>query len=141
MQLLISNLEMEKKALNLRLWEANISKIELAAEVTRYGSNKKSSCETIEYGREYVMSRIGIIESTVPIGKYLETDREVKESSIYVLNLSSNAEFVVNSEILQKLNSAKCQLLSKDATIKSLNDLLVQADSTLKSLQNQLQDE
>jgi len=35
MQLLISNLEMEKKALNLRLWEANISKIELAAEVTR----------------------------------------------------------------------------------------------------------
>ena len=87
------------------------------------------------------MSRIGIIESTVPIGKYLETDRESKESSIYVLNLSSNAEFVVNSEILQKLNYAKCQLLLKDATIKSLNDLLVQADSTLKSLQNQLQDE
>lgn len=87
------------------------------------------------------MSRIGIIESTVPIGKYLETDRESKESCIYVLNLSSNAEFVVNSEILQKLNSAKCQLILKDTTIKSLNDLLVQADSTLKSLQNQLQDE
>jgi hypothetical protein len=32
---------MEKKALNLRLWEANISKIELAAEVTRHGSNQK----------------------------------------------------------------------------------------------------
>lgn len=87
------------------------------------------------------MSRIGILESTVPIGKYLETDHESKESSTYVLNLSSNAEFVVNSEILQKLNSAKCQLMQKDATIKSLNDHLVQADSTLMSLQNQLQDE
>jgi hypothetical protein len=37
MQMLISNLELEKKTLNLRLWEANISKIELAAEVTRQG--------------------------------------------------------------------------------------------------------
>lgn len=38
MQMLISNLESEKKALNLRLWEANIDKIELAAEMTRQTS-------------------------------------------------------------------------------------------------------
>jgi hypothetical protein len=35
MQQLIENLETEKRALNQRLWEANLSKIELAAEFTR----------------------------------------------------------------------------------------------------------
>jgi hypothetical protein len=51
-----------------------------------------------------------------------------------MVNLSSEVEFTVNSEVLQKLNSAKCQLLIKDSTIKGLNDLLVQADCTIKSL-------
>jgi hypothetical protein len=74
------------------------------------------------------MSRVGIIESTVPIGKYLQSDRKTKNSSIFVVNLSNDYEFIVNSEILQKLNSAKCQLLLKEATNKSLNDLLSQAD-------------
>jgi len=54
------------------------------------------------------MSRVGIIESTVPIGKYLATDCVSKDSSIYVLNLSNDVEFAVNSELLSKLNSAKC---------------------------------
>lgn len=33
------------------------------------------------------MSRVGIIESTVPIGKYLATEGVDKESSIYIVNL------------------------------------------------------
>lgn len=75
MQMLISNLESEKKALNLRLWEANIDKIELAAEMTRQTSQQTNS-DTEEFlsGRESVMARVGIIESSTSMSKYFVTD-------------------------------------------------------------------
>ena len=101
--MLISNLELEKKALNLRLWEANISKIELTAEVTRQASSQETrdQSETVS-GKESVMARVGILESSVSLNRYFcSSDSINKEKTVYVVSLAKDMDFEVQSEVLK----------------------------------------
>jgi len=126
--MLISNLELEKKALNLRLWEANISKIELAAGVTRQSSDQSYPETTVSlFGKESVMTRVGILESSVALDKYFTLGQASKDTSVCMINLAKDVEFVVESEMLKRLNAVKCSALIQEAKLSNANDLLVQS--------------
>ena len=132
MQMLISNLESEKKALNLRLWEANIDKIELAAEMTRQTSQQTNpDTEEVFSGRESVMARVGIIESSTSMSKYFLTEQSRRITGVFVVDLNSKVDFLVNSEIMQKLKQAKCQALIQEAKLSNTNELLSQANMSI----------
>ena len=53
------------------------------------------------------MKRVGVVESTVPVGKYLAIEKQIKQSSILVVDLAANVDFTVYSEILKKLDLVK----------------------------------
>jgi hypothetical protein len=46
------------------------------------------------------MARVGIVESSVPVGKYFSSASVCKENSVFVVNLSKEFEFALDTEIL-----------------------------------------
>ena len=65
MQMLISNLETEKRALNQRLREANVMKIEAAAHYAPQLGDPQ-----LDEAYEYCMLGVGVIESSTSIHRY-----------------------------------------------------------------------
>lgn len=87
------------------------------------------------------MARVGIIESTAPMNRYFKSDTSPKQGRVSFISLATDVDFIVNLEILQKLNQAKCQLLINETTLSSLTHNLKMAESEIKSVKEKVLDE
>ena len=98
MQLLISNLEAEKRALNQRLREANVRKIEAASLLKQGPAREENAREENVF--ELCMLGAGILETSVALsGAHLVGPRG--RSCVYITNLQGISAF--EKDLLKKL--------------------------------------